>query len=152
MKQPRISLANLSDLDDICAIAQRAFKTDRLSRRQFSYLLHSSQNSLVFAVRSGGKTVGYAVLLMRKNCNWCRIYSLAVERKFQGLGLGKALTKKAIACAKAKGLKGVRLEVGCSNRRARRLYQQMGFKDFCCLPEYYEDGGDAMRMEYKFNS
>jgi ribosomal protein S18 acetylase RimI-like enzyme len=55
------------------------------------------------------------------------IHELAVDKRFQGKGVGKILLQKAIAYIKEGGQKRVGLWVGVENEKARNFYQKMGF-------------------------
>jgi mycothiol synthase len=55
------------------------------------------------------------------------IHELAVDKKFQGKGVGKMLIQKALAYLKESGQERVGLWVGEENKRAKKFYQKMGF-------------------------
>lgn len=57
------------------------------------------------------------------------LHELAVDRIFQGKGVGKSLFIKAMRYAKEKGCKTVSLWVGEENWLARSWYQKLGFKE-----------------------
>ncbi len=55
------------------------------------------------------------------------IFALRVFEPFQGLGLGTALIGAAENVLRARGFRYVSIAVGKENRRARRLYQRLGY-------------------------
>lgn len=57
-----------------------------------------------------------------------RVDALAVDRKFQGMGLGTALMRKAEAQARARGCGTLSLDVIGTNDGAIRLYEKLGYR------------------------
>ena len=55
---------------------------------------------------------------------------ISVLKEYWGLGLGKALTKACIQCAKEAGYTQVELNVVAENEAAINLYQSLGFVEF----------------------
>ncbi len=75
------------------------------------------------------------------------VHNLAVHPSHQGRGVGTALLQAAIGEARSRGASTVRLEVRTGNDKARRFYEQRGFRVVQVLPHYYEDGENAWAME-----
>lgn len=55
---------------------------------------------------------------------------IGILKEYWGLGLGKALTKACIQCAKEAGYTQVELNVVAENEAAISLYQSLGFTEF----------------------
>ena len=55
---------------------------------------------------------------------------ISILKEYWGLGLGKALTRACIQCAKEAGYTQVELNVVAENKAAISLYQSMGFVEF----------------------
>ena len=55
---------------------------------------------------------------------------ISVLSEYWGLGLGKALTKACIQCAKDAGYDQLELNVVADNDRALTLYRSLGFEEF----------------------
>lgn len=55
---------------------------------------------------------------------------ISILKEYWGLGLGKALTKACIQCAKEAGYTQVELNVVAENEAAIHLYQSLGFEIF----------------------
>ena len=144
----RVRRADLSDLDDLVALEQRAFDGDRLSRAQ--YRRHLDSDSAQVLVASGGRHdfFGSAVLFFRKRSRLARAYSLATRPESRGLGVGAALLQAAAAAARRRGCNRLRLEVRADNTAAIRLYERAGFCRIGTYRRYYEDGADAWRYEH----
>lgn len=57
-------------------------------------------------------------------------FGISVLQEYWGLGLGKALTKACIECARDAGYAQLELNVVADNERAVKLYQSFGFEEF----------------------
>ena len=135
-----------ADLTQLIALEKRCFATDRLSKRSFSHWIKSTQCVFLIA-ESHGQIVAYGLVIMRKGTRLARLYSIAVDQNIEGRGIGRqlllALEKKTVAAGKL----FLRLEVEKTNQRAINLYQAMGYKIFGDYEHYYENNGDAFRMQ-----
>ena len=57
-------------------------------------------------------------------------FGISVLKDYWGLGLGKALTKACIQCAKDAGYEQLELNAVAENERALALYRDMGFTEY----------------------
>ena len=57
-------------------------------------------------------------------------FGISVLREYWGLGLGKALAKACIRCAKEAGYAQLELNAVAENERALSLYRSLGFEEF----------------------
>lgn len=57
-------------------------------------------------------------------------FGISVLEEYWGFGLGKALTKACIQCAKDAGYDQLELNVVAENERALAMYRSVGFKEF----------------------
>lgn len=55
---------------------------------------------------------------------------ISIEKEFWGLGIGRALTKACIDCAKSAGYKQIELEVVAENFSAIAMYKNFGFEEY----------------------
>jgi len=72
------------------------------------------------------------------------VKDFAVHPGFRGRGLGKRLLRRALGVLDARGVDSVKLEVRASNDPAITLYEQFGFTHRRTVPNYYDDGEDAL--------
>jgi ribosomal protein S18 acetylase RimI-like enzyme len=137
---------NSTDLSQLVMLEKSCFATDRLSKRSFSHWIKSSHRVFLVAKRQA-KVVAYGLVIMRKGTRLARLYSIAVDQDVAGKGIGRqlllALENKTVAAGKL----FLRLEVEKTNQRAINLYQSMGYKIFGDYEHYYENNGDAFRMQ-----
>jgi len=135
----------LNRTDDLLALEETCFPTDRINRRNLRRLLCSPSAYCVGAYHCG-ELVGSMVILFRRNSRSARVYSLAVSAAARGMGIGRRMMAKAEREAKLRGCDRMRLEVRMDNIAAIRLYENLGFADTQVLPGYYEDGSHAFVM------
>jgi ribosomal-protein-alanine acetyltransferase len=133
-----------SDVDALAALERETFESDRISRTSFHRLLRRRSAATIVA-RSGTSLAGYALLLFRERTSAARLYSLAVDKAFAGIGLGRALLAQAEELAAQRGCRELRLEVRLDNMKARALYEKAGYTLFGRRDSYYSDGEAALR-------
>ena len=56
-------------------------------------------------------------------------FGISIEKAYHGKGIGTALTKACIQCAKTAGYRQLELEVVAENKNAIALYKKFGFKE-----------------------
>ena len=143
--------AGLDDLPALLLLEERSFAIDRLSRRSFRHLLTRANGSTLVEeapdMQGGGQIRGYAAVLFHRGTSLARLYSLAVDPQQRGKGIGAALLAAAEQAALEHDAAYMRLEVHQDNRDAQTLYEAAGYHAFAIAHHYYEDDGDAIRME-----
>ena len=138
--------ATLDDLDALEALEKRAFETDRLSRRNFRYLL-TEANAATLIDEKNGVVRGYAMILFNTGTSLARLYSYAVDEPFRGQTIGLTLVKACEALALERDCVTLRLEVRPDNVASRNLFEKSGYRYLEQVPDYYEDHADALRFE-----
>lgn len=107
-----------------------------------------------FTAEIDKQIVGVFVLL-KISSDTIELINIAVDEKFQGRGMGKALVKDAIQKAKDMGYKTIEVGTGNSSISQLALYQKCGFrvsgidKDFFIRnyeEEIFENGIQCMDM------
>src|SRR3569623_2363047 len=102
--------ATLDDLDALVQIENRCFDGDRLSRRNFRYLLTKGNAETVVDV-DGGVMRGYAMLLINTGTSLARMYSLAVDPAQQRKGVASALLQASEERARRHDAVTLRLDI-----------------------------------------
>ena len=138
--------ATLEDVPVLAELEQKCFDTDRLSSRNFRYLLTRGNASLIVDDADGAIT-GYSLVLFHRNTSMTRLYSFAVLPDRQRGGIARALLAESEKIALENGFVMMRLEVRKDNARALTFYEKAGYRAFSTYPDYYEDHVDAVRME-----
>ncbi|RDI99274.1 GNAT family N-acetyltransferase [Dyella solisilvae] len=143
----RVRRAELSDLDDLVALEESSFATDRLSRAQYRRHLDSETAQVLVASANHRRFLGTAVVFFRKGTRVARLYSIATRAEARGKGVGSALLEAAEQTARRRRCKVLRLEVRTDNEAAISLYERLGYERIGRYKRYYGDGADAWRYE-----
>ena len=136
-----IEIANLSDLNTLFDIENRVFANDSFALSKNSLRYHLS-NNIVYKIEQDEKIAGYILWLKRKN--YYRLYSLAIDNDFRGLGLASKLLEYSLENLEKEKFS---LEVKVSNLDAIRLYKKFGFKVSKILKDYYEDSDGYLMVK-----
>lgn len=143
----RVRSAELSDLDDLVALEEHSFTSDRLSRAQFRRHLDSDSAKVLVASTGPHRFLGTAVVFFRKRSGVARLYSIATHHAARGQGVGSVLLDAIEHLARRRQCRVLRLEVRADNTSAIRLYERLGYRRLCALAKYYADGADGWRYE-----
>lgn len=142
----KVREAQLADLPALNALEADSFPSDQLSPRQMRYLLVRAKARVLVAT-DNDRVLAYAALLLPAHPRPARLYSLAVQADVQGRGIAGRLLTRLLQIANQNGYLRIRLEVRASAERTQALYRRFGFETISHVPDYYEDGEDALRME-----
>jgi ribosomal protein S18 acetylase RimI-like enzyme len=138
--------ARIADLARLEELEAATFASDQLKRRNLSGLIRSPSAGVLVASQHGA-IIGYAVVLTRRGSRAARLYSLSVEPKLGGRGIGSRLLAAAEEAAALRGAERLRLEVRADNAAAIGLYERRGYVPIGRRDNYYEDGAPALRYE-----
>ncbi len=138
--------ATLDDLSALVRVENRCFDTDRLSRRNFRYLLTKGNAETVVDVENGVMR-GYSMVLFNTGTSLARLYSLAVDPDFQRKGVAAALVQASEDEATRNDCVTLRLEIRKDNVASISLFKRLGYREFGLYTDYYEDHMDAVRFE-----
>jgi glutathione synthase/RimK-type ligase-like ATP-grasp enzyme/ribosomal protein S18 acetylase RimI-like enzyme len=134
------------DLDALTALEHHAFSGDRIDRRSFRRFLQTGSTRLLVAELPDGTIGGYLILQLPRRTRRARIYSIAVDEKVRGYGLGTQLMLVAEEIARQSHRTLLTLEVRTDSNRVKELYERLGYVVHERLSGYYEDGTDGFRM------
>jgi ribosomal protein S18 acetylase RimI-like enzyme len=143
----RLRPALLSDLDALLTLENTTFTSDLLSRRRMRHWIGADNGIFVVAVDKSGALVGSALAFTRRDSDSVRAYSLAIAKTARGQGLGARLFRELEKRSRKAGFARMHLEVAHGNDAAIGLYEKLGYQRVRSIPEFYEDGKDAWRME-----
>ncbi len=139
-------VAVVDDVDQLVELEQGCFTLDRLSQRNFHWMVSRANGCLIVAEHQG-KLAGYALLLFHRGTSLARLYSIAVSQAWRGHRLGQRLLEEAQSRALARNCAWLRLEVRADNPAAISLYDANGYHRFAVVEDYYEDHAEALRYE-----
>lgn len=95
--------------------------------------LNESEVGIELLAEVDGRCVGSAGIDVIDPCEKIRHraeFGISVAREFWGLGIGRALTRACIACAKRAGFAQLELDVVAENAHAIALYESEGFVEY----------------------
>jgi ribosomal-protein-alanine N-acetyltransferase len=141
-----IRVANKYDLKALLKIENESFDENSFVLSSKNFIYHIGKNPL-FVYEYRGEICGYILIFLRKNSKKIRIYSLAVDKKFRGLGIASKLLDKSLSYAKKMGKSFAKLEVRIDNKNAIKLYEKLGFIYIKKLKSYYPNKIDAFVMQ-----
>jgi len=141
-----IRRAAARDLDALVDLENESFRGDRLSRRSLARAV-AGDRSLVLVDADRAFVRGYALVSFREGSAVARLYSIAVDRRARGRGVGRGLLDAAERAAARGGRSVMRLEVRKDNRPSLGLFRDAGYAEFARTVGYYEDGMTALRFE-----
>jgi ribosomal protein S18 acetylase RimI-like enzyme len=141
-----IRYAATADIESLVSIEERCFSTDKVTSRQFRYILTKARAATIVFQHSS-LVVGYAVLFFNARTSLARLYSIAVLPDMRGSGIARKLATTCESIAKAKGISRMRLEIHIENTPSIALFRSMGYRPIRHLKSYYEDGADGWRYE-----
>lgn len=147
-----VRAAGLNDLNDLVALEDACFTSDKMSRRAFRHALTRGHGAMLIAHDPAGKATGYALVLFSRGHSLARLYSIAVDPARRGEGYGRALLAAVEEAARSEGCAYLRLEVRDDNHEAQALYKAQGYRPFGRYEHYYDDAEDALRMEKPLGS
>lgn len=142
-----IRLATIDDIADLVSIENQSFDADRFSRRVFRYLLSKANAATFVEVENGGRPRGYATVLFTRGASLARLYSIAVDPRWRGRGIGDSLLATVEDAARRRDAAYMRLEVRADDEATQAFYRRRGYRRFAVEHYYYEDNIDAIRMQ-----
>ena len=103
--------------------------------RRFLADLASSGHSFLFVAVADDRVVGFISGELREGSptflpkTWASVDDVFVEPDHRNRGMGRALLQSVEAWAREKGASGVSLQVAAANARARKFYEDLGFRE-----------------------
>jgi len=152
MTGPRFHLREVStdDLKALVKLEEAAFSNDRLSRRSFRHWIASCKCAFLVATIDN-TLAGYILVIYHSGTRLARLYSIATDPRFRGRGIARRLIEAGEHAASDSGRFIMRLEVASDNRPAVALYESLGYQTFGSYRDYYDDHGDAIRMQKRIH-
>jgi len=128
------------ELQDLVQVYQSAYQrmgkyAYRSKEKVKGYLrwLYRGDPEGFWVAEKEGKLIGFVSIHSEwEDWRWGRtgeLHELAVEKIFQGKGVGKKLFARALRYARERGCRTLSLWVGEENWLARNWYQKLGFKE-----------------------
>ena len=135
------------DLEAVLEIESASFSRP-WTRRHFLDEIDSPYGFPTVAIGPDGVVAGY--LCLKQVLDEAEILDVAVKDSMRGMGVGRTLVQGALAASRYRKAEVVSLEVRVGNDDAIALYERIGFREIGRRKRYYDNGDDAILMEYTF--
>ncbi|NPE30625.1 ribosomal protein S18-alanine N-acetyltransferase [Methanococcoides sp. SA1] len=131
------------DFEQVLAIEMEAFT----EHNPFVYMNFYEMKDEGFLVATmDTKIIGF-VMGYRSETNEGRIFSLAVKKEWQNMGVGKKLLNSILDIFRDQDIRSATLEVRISNDKAIQMYRNMDFIACWVEQDYYSDGESGIIMK-----
>jgi len=137
-----------AELDAVLEIENQSYPRP-WSRDHFLDELQSPFSFPLVALNSEGLLIGY--ICPMQVVDEGHILDVAVAPNYRGQGVARLLIETVLQECRRRNAELVSLEVRKSNEQAIVLYKKMGFVETGLRRRYYENGEDALLMEYLFS-
>ncbi|WP_276270523.1 GNAT family N-acetyltransferase [Haloarcula litorea] len=147
--RPTVRQAEQADLLEVHRIEQAAFPQPWPFSALESYLSEPGFLVAETGIEDDVPTVaGYVIAdtVPNHGTPMGHIKDLAVRSDYRRGGVATALLERALGVLSAAGAGSVKLEVRADNSGARRLYREFGFEHRKTIPNYYDNGENALVM------
>lgn len=141
-----IRAAEKSDLDAVWEVERGVFGSDLYPRFFFRQALDLWGGLLRVAAPPSGALAGYVLAAPSWRPGEAWILSAAVRGEHRGRGVGARLTRDVLGVLAASGAREVLLTVDRDNRRARGLYEKLGFRVEGEEADYFGPGEPRVLM------
>lgn len=135
-----IRIARTFDAQSLCQLESSLFSKEEFGLSLDSFYYHIKKNDL-FVFEENEKVVGYILWLKRKK--YYRLYSIGVDKDFQGKGIAKELLEFSL---RRLMFPRYQLEVKIDNQNAIKLYESYGFVKKKTLKGFYPKDQDGYLM------
>jgi len=136
-----------NDLDLVLKIESASFARP-WTREHFRDEIQSPFGIPLVALIPEDHLAGY--LCLKVIFDEAEILDVAVDPSRRGRGIGRFLVEHAFALCRERQIVRLGLEVRTGNSEAITLYRSLGFREVGRRKAYYENGDDAILMEYTF--
>ncbi len=147
-----IRKAEVNDLNFLLKLENESFPPfQRNSKQNIKHGINSKFQEILIA-ETGQHKEGVGAVVLFKYKKTIRIYSIAVLPAHQNMGIGDVLLKHVFELANRNQIEKVMLEVNANNTKLVDWYKTRGFAEQNILSDYYSNGDNALKMEYKTNA
>ncbi|HFI0791396.1 TPA: GNAT family N-acetyltransferase [Streptococcus suis] len=144
----RLELVNKENFDEVLQVQLAPQDQRRVASVEYSlaqaWLFKDSGTILPYAVVSGRKVVGFAMLSIEPTDNSYYLWRLLIDKDFQNRGFGKEVIRQVIGKAKADPLcHKISIHYVIGNHKMRYILEKLGFQSVGIV-------GQEIKMELTF--
>lgn len=135
--------ATKGDFDKVHPLFEQLWPNKILNRSELSKVFErgvDSDKDELFCVEYENGIIGFCAYAIVNNL-WQEgyisyIYSMVIDEKYRGKGIGTELINEAIKTSKQQGMKRVELDSGFQREKAHEFYSKLGFEKRAYLFSY----------------
>ncbi len=132
--------ATVQDVTEMIRLERQCPTTTHWSEQRYVDLLADRAESptrLTLVAQEDGSSALVGFLVARRLPPEWELENIVVAPEVRGTGIGKQLMNTLLAQARQTQSDAILLEVRASNTAARRLYENLGFREAGCRKGYY---------------
>jgi [ribosomal protein S18]-alanine N-acetyltransferase len=107
------------------------------SKNEENFIKYSKKlRKIFYVIKNQDKIAGYCIYYLKPELSSrglkkkSVVYSIAIDKKFRGMGYGRMLLEESIKEMRLNGIYSILLYVNVKNTPAIKLYEKMGFQRF----------------------
>jgi len=137
--------ATVQDVTEMIRLERQSPTTTHWTEQQYLDLLAAKRESptrLALVTQEDGSSALVGFLVARHSPPEWELENIVVAREVRRIGIGKKLMDTLLVQARQTNSDAVLLEVRESNTAARRLYEELGFRETGRRKAYYTNPGE----------
>ncbi len=143
-----IRRANAADIPDLLAIQSEAETAAHWPKAEYERIFEPIGTPRVALLVESEEQIAGFIVARCVDVDW-ELENIVVHHARRRRGFGRALIEKLLSVARERSAARIFLEVRESNRGARNLYSQLGFRESGIRPAYYSHPiEDAITYEF----
>lgn len=143
---------NETMLQEILRIQAEGFD----SKNQEKLLKYSKKlRKIFYVIKNQDKVAGYCIYYLKPELSFkglkkkSVVYSIAIDKKFRGMGYGRKILEESIKEMKLNGISSILLYVNVNNIPAIKLYEKIGFQIVKKIEDICGEKEKCYKMELK---
>ena len=148
----KIRKSDINDFNFLVKLEEESFPAFQQSTKQsIKHGIQSDFQEILIVETKDKNRAPIGALVLFKYSKSLRIYSIAILPEYQNLGYGDYLLKHVFEFANRQNYEKILIEVSTRDTKLIDWYKQRGFNSFERIADYYGEGEDAVKMEFKTN-
>ncbi|MBI9069761.1 MAG: GNAT family N-acetyltransferase [Salinivirgaceae bacterium] len=145
-----IRKADVEDIGFLLKLEEESFPAfQRSTKQSIKNGIKSDFQEVLIAETKDADRTPLGALFLFKYSKSLRIYSIAIVSSFQKMGYGDYLLKHVFEFANRHQYEKILIEVRAGNTALINWYKTKGFNSLGVIKDYYCEGEDAVKMEFK---
>ncbi len=148
----KIRKSDSNDFNFLVKLEEESFPVfQRSAKQSIKHGIQSEFQEVLILETKDKSRVSIGALILFKYSKSLRIYSIAILPEYQNMGYGDYLLRHVFDYANTKQFEKILIEVSAKNTNLIDWYKNRGFNSSHRVADYYGEGEDAVKMEFKTN-